>query len=44
MNDWVSSFGEDELVELVLSVASGLPGKSALIGNFEINCKPLEQE
>jgi len=42
MNDWDATFGEGELVDLVLSVASGRTTKQELIGIFESRCKPLE--
>src|ERR1700734_2131220 len=35
MNDWEPAFDEDELVELVLSVASGTSSKARLIEIFE---------
>jgi len=41
-NDWDATFGEEELVDLVLSVASGRMTKQELIGIFESCCKPLE--
>ena len=41
MNNWDATFGEEELVDLVLSVASGRLNKQALIGIFESRCKPL---
>ena len=41
MNDWEPTFDEDELVDLVLSVASGRLGKPGLTGIFESRCKPL---
>src|SRR5271154_4651081 len=34
-NDWDATFGEEELVDLVLSVASGRMTKQELIGIFE---------
>ena len=40
MNGWEPAFGEDELVELVLSVATGAAGKAALIAAFESRCRP----
>jgi death-on-curing protein len=42
MNNWEPTFSEDELVELVLSVASVGLSKSRLIEIFESRCKPLE--
>ena len=41
MNDWEPSFNEAELVEVVLSVASGDLGKAQLTEVFESRCKPL---
>ena len=41
MNDWEPSFNEEELVEVVLSVASGDLGKAQLTEIFESRCKPL---
>lgn len=43
MNDWDATFGEEELVDLVLSVASGRLGKEALTQIFESRCKPPEE-
>jgi hypothetical protein len=43
MNNWDATFNEEELVDLVLSVASGRLNKQALIGIFESRCKPLEE-
>ncbi len=42
MNDWDATFGEEELVDVVLSVASGRLGKEALTKIFELRCKALE--
>lgn len=42
MNDWDATFGEEELVDLVLSVASGRLNKQELMGIFESRCRPLE--
>jgi hypothetical protein len=44
-NEWARTrpFSEEELVELVLSVASGRLNKQGLIGIFEARCKPLEE-
>jgi len=39
MNGWEPTFEEDELVELVLSVASGKISKPALIEVFESRCQ-----
>lgn len=40
INDWEPDFSEDELVDLVLSVASGTTSKSALTETFEARCRP----
>jgi death-on-curing protein len=40
MNDWEPAFDEHELVEVVLSVASGVVGKPDLIRIFESRCGP----
>ncbi len=40
INDWEPDFSEDELVDLVLSVASGVIAKSALAERFEARCRP----
>jgi death-on-curing protein len=42
MNNWDATFSEEELVDVVLSVASGRMIKQELIGIFESRCKPLE--
>jgi len=42
INDWDATFDEEELVDLVLSVASGRMTKQELISVFESRCKPLE--
>jgi prophage maintenance system killer protein len=42
MNNWEPAFGEEELVDLVLSVASGGLSKPQLIEILESVCKPLE--
>ena len=39
MNDWDTTFGEEELVDVVLSVASSRLGLTKI---FESRCKPLE--
>jgi hypothetical protein len=39
MNDWEPTFGEEELVEIVLAVASEGLGKPRLIEIFESRCK-----
>ena len=43
MNNWDVTFDEEELVDLVLSVASGRLNKRGLIEIFEARCKPLEE-
>src|SRR5260370_16598879 len=42
MNNWEPSFDEEELADLVLSVASGELGKPRLIEIFELRCQPLD--
>lgn len=42
MNDCEPTFDEDELADLVLSVASGGLSKPGLIEIFESHCRPLE--
>jgi death-on-curing protein len=42
MNSWEPTFDEQELVEVVLSIASGGPSKPGLIEIFESHCRPLE--
>jgi death-on-curing protein len=42
MNNWAPAFDEEELVDVVLSVASGRLGKQQLIETFESRCNPLE--
>ena len=42
LNRWEPTFNEDELVELVLSVASGEIGKAALTQVFESRCRPTQ--
>lgn len=41
MNGWQPSFSEEELVEVVLSVASGELSKAQLTEVFESRCTPL---
>jgi hypothetical protein len=41
MNDWEPAFEEEELVDLVLSVASGRLAKPELVAIFEARCRPL---
>ena len=40
INDWELDVSEDELVDLVLSVASGTASKSAVTETFEARCRP----
>ncbi len=40
LNDWESLFEEEELTQVVLSVASGLLGKQQLTKFFENRCQP----
>ena len=40
INDWEPDFSEDELVELVLAVASSAMSKSALTEAFAVHCRP----
>jgi death on curing protein len=42
INDWEPDFEEEELVDLVLSVASGLTAKSELTGIFQSRCHPVD--
>ncbi len=42
LNDWEPRFEENELVSLVLSVASGVMSKQEVIEVFETRCRPLE--
>jgi len=42
MNDWEPDFEEEELVELVLSVATGRLAKVELTGIFESRCRPVK--
>ncbi len=42
LNDWKPNFDPDELVDVVLSVASGQIGKQQLIDIFETRCEPQE--
>jgi death-on-curing protein len=41
MNDWMPTFDETELVDLVLAVASGEIAKPSLIRTFESRCRPI---
>ena|SRR5260370_11461475 len=43
MNNWEPTFDEEELVDLVLSVASGELGKPELTEIFQSRCKPSEE-
>jgi death-on-curing protein len=40
IKDWEPDFSEDELVDVVLSVASAAMSKSALTETFETRCRP----
>lgn len=40
MNDWRVSFDADELIDLVLSVASGRMNKQQLVEIFQTSCAP----
>ena len=42
LNGWEPLFEAEELVTLVLSVASGAMHKQELIATFEAHCQPLE--
>jgi death on curing protein len=42
MNNWEPTFDNEELVDLVLAVASAGLRKPALIEIFETRCQPLE--
>lgn len=42
MNNWEPTFDEEELVDLVLAIASGGLSKPELIEIFEPHCRPLE--
>ncbi|MGA2592129.1 MAG: type II toxin-antitoxin system death-on-curing family toxin [Bryobacteraceae bacterium] len=42
MNDWEPTFIPEELVDIVLSVASGTLSKVRLIEIFESRCRPLK--
>jgi len=42
MNDWEATFNPEELVDIVLSVASEALSKVRLIEIFESRCRPLE--
>jgi death-on-curing protein len=42
MNNWEPTFDGEELVDLVLSIASGGLSKPELIGILESHCRPLE--
>src|ERR1700723_3634303 len=43
MNNWEPTFDEDQLAELVLSVASAGLTKPRLIEIFESHCRPVEE-
>lgn len=40
MNDWEPEFSENELIDLVLALASGAMSKAALTKMFEARCRP----
>lgn len=40
INDWMPTFEEDELVDLVLAVASGRLLKPGVVAAFESHCRP----
>ena len=40
INGWEPEFSDDELVDLVLGVASGAMSKRALMETFEARCRP----
>jgi death-on-curing protein len=42
INNWEPTFDEEELVDMVLSLASGGLGKARLIEIFASRCNPLE--
>ncbi len=44
MNSWEPTLDEEELVDLVLSIASGGLSKLGLVRIFESRCKPLEDD
>ena len=41
MNEWMPGFEEEELVQTVLAVASGVMGKDQLTALFESCCHPI---
>lgn len=43
INDWQPDFSNDELIDLVVSVASGAVSKSALTEAFEAQCRPSSE-
>ena len=43
MNDWEPEFGNEELVDLVLLIASGAMTKPLLVETFESHCRPVDQ-
>ena len=43
INNWEPTFDEEELVDLVLSVATGGLSKPRVIEIFESRCRPLEE-
>ena len=42
--NWEPTFDEEELVDLVLSIASSRLAKPQLVTIFEARCRPLEGE
>lgn len=42
INDWDLELGEDELVDLILSVASGAISKRVLTQTLDARCRPAE--
>jgi death on curing protein len=42
LNDWEPTFEQEELVDVVLAVASSASNKRQLIEIFESRCKPSE--
>jgi hypothetical protein len=42
MNDWDPGFSENELVDLVVSVASGEMSKAAVVSAFQGHCRPSD--
>jgi death-on-curing protein len=44
MNNWEPTFDQEELVDLVLSIASSRRAKPELLSIFEARCRPLEEQ